>query len=127
MPILRYFTFVGGVLLTLLFVASSYFPEASAVRFADVAKPAVRVATDRVGPPRVDFDTRMRAEIVPSSVAEYLQREQTSVAEAQPSTPPSAPGVSIKIERKKTRVAKRLDRGRMAAGSQRFQPFHFTW
>jgi hypothetical protein len=88
MPILRYFTFVGGALLTLLFVASTYFPEASAVRYADVAKPAVQVASDRVGPPRVDFDTHMRTEIAPASIAGIpLQQEPISVAEAQANRP----------------------------------------
>jgi hypothetical protein len=33
----------------------------------------------------------------------------------------------IKIERKKTKVAKRADRQKMAANPQGFQPFHLTW
>jgi len=54
MPIIRYFAFVGGALLALLFVASSYFPEPGAVKIADATKPVVRVASDRMGPTRRD-------------------------------------------------------------------------
>jgi hypothetical protein len=127
MPIIRYFAFVGGALLALLFVASSYFPGPSAVKIADAAKPVVRVASDWIGPPRVDLDTATQTEIVPAPVAEVLQQEPTSVAEVQPSVPLSTPGASIKIERKKTPVSKRVDRRRMAANPQGFQPFHLTW
>lgn len=128
MLILRYFTFVGGALVALLFIGSYYFPEASVVRSADVAKPAVRVVSDRAGPPRVDFDTNMRIEIASVPVAEVLQQEPTRLVESQASTPPLfTPEVPIKVERKKTRVTKRVDRRRMAAGLQGFQPFHLTW
>jgi hypothetical protein len=125
MPIIRYFSFVGGALLALLFVASSYFPEPGAVKIADAAKPVVRVASDWIGPPRVDLDTGTQTEIAP--VAKILQQEPTTVAEVQPSVPLSTPGASIKIERKKTQGSKRVDRRRMAANPQGFQPFHLTW
>jgi len=128
MPIIRYFAFVGGALLALLFVASSYFPEPGAVKIADATKPVVRVASDRMGPPRVDFDTALQpAEIVPVPVTKNLQQDPTSVAEAEPSVPLSTPGASIKIERKKTQGLKRVDRRRMAANPQGFQPFHLAW
>ena len=127
MPIIRYFTFVGGALLALLFVGSSYFPEPNAVKYDEVAKPVVRVTSDRVGPPRVDFDTRMRLESVLTSTAEVQQQEPTDFAGVQPSALLSTPGASIKIERKKIRVAKRVDRRRMATNPLGFQPFHLTW
>jgi len=53
MPLLRYFTVVGGALLVLLLVVSSYFPETEAVNHSDAARPVIRAASDRVGPPRV--------------------------------------------------------------------------
>jgi hypothetical protein len=126
MPIFRYFTFVGAALLALLFGASSYFAETSTVTPANVAQPVVRVASDRAGPPRVDFDTQMRTEISPASIPEIQQRESTSVPDALPSTPLSAPRVPIKTERKKSRVTKRVDARTIAAGLQGFQPFHLT-
>jgi hypothetical protein len=127
MPLLRYFTFVGGALLALLIVVSSYFPETETITHRDVARPVIRIASDRVGPPRVDIDTRVQTGVVPTSVPDNLQRAPARVAEAQLSAPLSTPAAPIKIERKKARVAKRPDRQRMAANPQGFQPFHLTW
>jgi hypothetical protein len=128
MPLLRYFTFVGGALLALLIVVSSYFPETETITHRDVARPVIRIASDRVGPPRVDIDTRAQTEVVPTSVPEILQQAPARVAEAQLSAPPPTRAAApFKIERKKTRVVKRVDRQRMAANPQGFQPFHLTW
>ena len=128
MPLIRYFTFVGGALLALLIVVSSYLPETETITRPDAARPVIRIASDRVGPPRVDIDTRVQIAVVPASVPEILQQAPARVAEAQLSaqlpTPAAAP---IKIERNKTRVAKRPDRQRMAANPQGFQPFRSTW
>jgi hypothetical protein len=125
MPLLRYFTFVGGALLALLIVVSSYLPETETITRPDTAMPVIRIASDRVGPPRVDIDTRLQIAVVPASVPEILQQAPARVAEAQPPLP--TPAAPVRIERKKTRVAKRVDRQRMAANPQGFQPFHLTW
>ena len=128
MPLLRYFTVVGGALLALLFAVSSYFPETEAVNHTDVARPVIRTASDRVGPPRVDIDTRVQTAAAPTSIPDILQQAPTPDAEAQLSAPlPTSAAAPIKIERKKTRVAKRPNRERMAANPQGFQPFHLTW
>jgi hypothetical protein len=130
MPLLRYFTFVGGALLALLIVVSSYFPETETITHRDVAGPVIRIASVRAGPPRVDIDTRVQNAVVPTSVPETLQQAPARVAEAQLSAPlPTSAAATIKIERKKpgTGAAKRPDRQRMAANPQRFQPFHLTW
>ena len=128
MPLLRYFIFVGGALLALLIVVSSYFPETETITYRDVARPVIRIASDRVGPPRVDIDTRVQTAVVPSSAPDILQQAPARVAEAQLSAPlPTTAAAPIKIERKKTRIARRPDRQRMAANPQGFQPFHLTW
>jgi hypothetical protein len=128
MPLLRYFTVVGGALLALLFVVSSHFPETEKINHTDVARPVIRTASDRVGPPRVDIDTRVQTAAAPTSIPEILQQAPTPDAEAQLSAPlPTPAAAPIKIERKKTRVAKRPNRERMAANPQGFQPFHLTW
>jgi hypothetical protein len=128
MPLLRYFTFVGGALLALLVVVSSYFPGTETITYRDVPRQVIRIASDRVGPPRVDIDTRVQTAVVPTPVPDILQQAPPRVAEAQLSaslpTPAAAP---IKIERKKTRIARGPDRRRMAANPQGFQPFHLTW
>jgi|SRR5450631_4465733 hypothetical protein len=128
MPLLRYFIFVGGALLALLIVVSSCFPETETITHSDVARPVIRIVSDRMGPPRVDIDTRVQTAVIPTSVPEILQQAPARVAEAQVSAPPPTPAAAaIKIERKKTMVAKRPDRQRMAANPQGFQPFHLTW
>ena len=128
MPLLRYFTFVGGALLALLIVVSSYFPETETITHRDVARPVIRIASDRVGPPRVDIDTRVQTAVAPISVPEVPQQAPARAAEAQLSAPLATHAAApIKIERKKTRIAKRPDRQRMAANPQGFQPFRLTW
>jgi hypothetical protein len=64
MPVLRYFFYVGGVLLALLFVANAYGPEpqivsstASASAVDSSAIPMIRIRSDRKWPERVVFDT----------------------------------------------------------------------
>lgn len=128
MPLLRYFIFVGGALLALLIVVSSCFPETETITHSDVARPVIRIVSDRMGPPRVDIDTRVQTAVIPTSAPEILRQAPARVAEAQVSAPPPTPvAAAIKIERKKTTVAKRPDRQRMAANPQGFQPFHLTW
>jgi hypothetical protein len=128
MPLLRYFTFVGGALLALLVVVSSYFPATEIITHPDVPRPAIRIGSDRVGPPRVDIDTRVQTAVVPTPVPDILQQAPARVAEAQLSASLSTTAAApIKIERKKTRVARRPDRQRVAANPQGFQPFHLTW
>ena len=128
MPLLRYFIFVGGALLALLIVVSSCFPETETITHSDVARPVIRIVSDRTGPPRVDIDTRVQTAVVPTSVPEILQQAPARIAEAQVSaSPPTPPAPAIKIKRKKTTVAKRPDRQRMAANPQGSLPFRSTW
>jgi hypothetical protein len=128
MPLLRYFTFVGEALLALLIVVSSYLPDTETITPRDVARPVIRIASDRMGPPRVDIDTRVQAAVAPTSVPEVPQQAPSRVAEAQLGAPLATPAAApTKIERKKTRTAKRPDRQRMAANPQGFQPFRLTW
>jgi|SRR5712672_1555611 len=127
MPLLRYFTFVGGALMALLFVVSSCFPEAEAVTHHDVIRPVIRIASDKVGPPRVDFDTRVQTAAVPALVPDLMPQAPAREADAQLASPLPTPAAPIRIERKKTRIAKRPDHQRMAANHQGLQPFHLTW
>jgi hypothetical protein len=127
MPLLRYFTVVGGALLALLFVVSSYFPQTVTLNHSDVARPVIRIASDRVGPQRVNIDTRVQTAVVPTSVPDILPQTPARDAEAQLSASLPTPAAPVKIERKKTRVAKRFNSQRMAANPPGFQPFHLTW
>jgi hypothetical protein len=143
MPLLRYFTYVGAALLAILFAVTPFLPKTETVTHQDVARPVIRIASDRVGPPRVDFDTSRQTTVVPASVASILPRASALDARAELVAPPatSAAPVEIepkvepkleakvepKIEQRKAKVAKRPDRQRMASNPQGPQPFHLTW
>ena len=70
MPLLRYFLFVGGVLLALLFISDAYLPKLpDAVRAdADAPVTAIRIHSDRKWPERIVFDTSLPT-IAPAQVA----------------------------------------------------------
>jgi hypothetical protein len=130
MLVFRYFTFVGGALLALLIGVSSFLPEPETITRPEAARPVIRIASDSVGPPRVDIDTRVQITVVPASIpevpphaAEILPQAPARVAQVQLNAPPRTPVLPARIERKKTRIAKRPDRQRMAANPQGFQPF----
>jgi hypothetical protein len=88
-----------------------------------------RNPSDAHGDVRSIWDhTRVQTAVVSTSAPAILQQAPALVAEAQLSAPlPTPAAAAIKIERKKTKVAKRPDRQRMAANPQGFQPFHLTW
>src|SRR5205809_6301606 len=114
MPLLRYFTVAGGALLALLFVVSGYFPETETISRSDVARPVIRIASDRVGPPRVEIDTHVQDAAIPASIPDITQQVPARVAEAGLGASPQTRAVAVKTERK-TRVAKRPDSQKMAA------------
>jgi hypothetical protein len=135
MPLLRYFTYVGGALLALLIVASYVIPDTPTPPAHDASKPVIRIASNRVvGPPRVDIDTSLQT--VPSAVALLVapraprppaREAMAQLAPPQPAAAIAAPATATKIEHKKTRIARRPDRRLVAAYPQPFQPFRWTW
>lgn len=87
MPLMRYFVFVGGVLLTLLFVADAFLPAppvaVSTKSAVDLS--VIRIHSDRKWPERVVFDTS-RPTITPApapatpTVAEAPSAQKTAAA-----------------------------------------------
>jgi hypothetical protein len=144
MPLARYFLYVGGVLLTLLFTFDAYLTEVPVAQRAYPNVPVIRIHSDRKWPDRVVFDTSLPAvpvpprqtaiveERVPSSptVADVAvnEREREAFALLQPSDPkhlqPSAPGRRAVTQQRQRRIAKRhvIPRSMLAAR----QP-HFGW
>ena len=58
MPLARYFLWVGGVLLALLFVADARLPALPvAEATTDVPSPIIRIHSERKWPDRIVFDT----------------------------------------------------------------------
>jgi hypothetical protein len=83
MPLARYFFYVGGVLLTLVFLLDACLSGLPVMESSHVDSPIIRIHSDRKWPERIVFDTT-RPTIVPAP---------TAVVEGSPAT---ASGVSIK-------------------------------
>jgi hypothetical protein len=146
MPVARYFLFVGGVLLALLFIADAYAPTVPMVNAtetgnvaAGVNKSVIRIRSDRKWPERVVFDTNLPT-IVPAQAAETtgsVSAPPTNVAEISAKTrtldsyaqlkPPETRKLEPKPQHKrkiaKTRIAPPV---MMVAQQPRFGFFN-TW
>ncbi|PJG54009.1 hypothetical protein CVM73_16410 [Bradyrhizobium forestalis] len=84
MPILRYFIFVGGALLALLFVADFVFPAAPVVQAIVTAsndQPLIRIRSDRHLPERVVLDTSQPTIAAPAVKTAAVAAPQPPVQE----------------------------------------------
>ncbi|MBH5367928.1 hypothetical protein [Bradyrhizobium glycinis] len=86
MPIFRYFIFVGGALLTLLFAANVVFPapspEAHVVATAANDQPLIRIRSDRHLPERVVLDTSQPTIVAPAVQTAAVAAPQPPVQES---------------------------------------------
>jgi hypothetical protein len=73
MPVLRYFLFVGGSLLALLFAVDAYVPKEPVVTAAEASaptdNPTLRIRSDRKWPERIVFDTSVPTIVPPAQTA----------------------------------------------------------
>jgi hypothetical protein len=76
MPVARYFLFVGGVLLALLYGLDAVLPKLPAADQSEAAVdlPVIRIHTDRKWPERVVFDTS-----VPTFIPEQLAKTEAVI------------------------------------------------
>ena len=85
MPLLRYFLFVGGALLALLFAVDAFAPAVPAATAANASvtidSPTLRIRSDRKWPERIVFDTSLPTIVPPV---------QTVAAQASLPTEPGA-------------------------------------
>jgi hypothetical protein len=83
MPVARYFLFVGGILLALLFAFDAYAPGRPVVDQAETAAnlPAVRIHTDRRWPAAVVFDTSLPT-ITPAAVPVLTATADAAIPDA---------------------------------------------
>ena len=90
MPLARYFMFVGGVLLALLFIVGAELPKQPAVEIADTAAelPTIRIHTDRKWPEPVVFDTNISAETQPTIMLLKGASAQPAPANTADGSPP---------------------------------------
>ncbi|WP_445216005.1 hypothetical protein ACKWRH_27005 [Bradyrhizobium sp. Pa8] len=85
MPIFRYFVFVGGALLALLFAAGYVLPSqpgAPAIVTASNDQPLIRIRSDRHLPERVVLDTSQPTIAAPAVKTAAVVAPQPSVQEA---------------------------------------------
>jgi hypothetical protein len=68
MPLARYFLYVGGVLLTLLFILDAWFPRFPVAERANADLLVIRIHSDRKWPERIVFDTSLPT-IIPPQIA----------------------------------------------------------
>jgi hypothetical protein len=94
MPLVRYFFFVGGALLALLFVFDAYAPPLAVADRTEAAAdfPVIRINSDRKWPERIVFDTSVpaivpaqlaKAETVPTPIAAVVAADRVRAAFAQ--------------------------------------------
>ncbi len=122
MPVVRYFMYVGGVLLALLFISDAFRPKLAVADRTDTATelPAIRIHSDRKWPERVVLDTSIptivpaqtvKAEAIvppPTPVADLSAKTRVREAFAQFVSPePKKPEAKLQRKRKiaKSRVA----------------------
>ena len=124
MPLARYFFYVGGVLLALLFVLDAYFPNAPVAERANANLPVIRIHSERRWPERIVFDTSLPT-IIPPRIASdeggipsraaatgvSVKRGREAFALMQPSNAkrlePSAPGRRELKPQRQRKIVKR--------------------
>ncbi|MGZ5870757.1 MAG: hypothetical protein ACXWKP_01455 [Bradyrhizobium sp.] len=67
MPLARYFLFIGGVLLALLFVSDAYLPKPPVADKANPDLPFIRIHSDQKWPERVVYNTNLPT-IIPAHI-----------------------------------------------------------
>jgi hypothetical protein len=83
MPLARYFFFVGGVLLALLFISDAVLPKLPMAAGTDLGtdRSSLRINSDRKWPERVVFDTSIPP-IVPVQTAATVEAVTTPATDA---------------------------------------------
>ena len=140
MPVVRYFMYVGGALLALLFILGLFLPKSPVVDRTDSAAelPAIRIHSDRKWPERVVFDTSIptvvpaqtaKAEAIapsPTPVADVSARVRVREAFAQ-MVPPEPKKPEAKPQRKRKIAKNRVAPPMIQVAQQPRFGFFNTW
>jgi hypothetical protein len=118
-PLCRYFAFVGGLLLGMLFIADWYFPSASSQTFlreASVDKSIIRIKSAHKWPEPITIDTSLPTIVPPLPVlARAIAINQPRDAFAQLNSPLAKASEDPGPVRAKRKVATRARPKRIAA------------
>ena len=68
MPLARYFLYVGGALLALLFISDPYLPKLPATDRAEFRSANIYIHSDQKWPERIVYDTSLTT-VVPAQIA----------------------------------------------------------
>ena len=68
MPLARYFLYVGGALLALLFISDPYLPKLPAAEWGNSPPAIIHIHSDQKWPERIVYDTSLPT-IVPAQIA----------------------------------------------------------
>jgi hypothetical protein len=68
MPLARYFLYVGGALLALLFVFDPYLPKLPAAAFGKSPSTTIHIHSDHKWPERIVYDTSLST-VIPTQIA----------------------------------------------------------
>ncbi|MHC4049885.1 hypothetical protein [Bradyrhizobium sp. 25ACV] len=121
MPIVRYFVFVGGLLLALLFAADRYLP--APVERNDATDPdrtTIRIRSARSIPEKIVFDTRPRADLPKMAQTHPMPEEpRQSAREAMASLPAALPLDAKKEPPERKRAEARPQAKRWAKSARR--------
>lgn len=85
MPVARYFLFVGGVLLALLFALDAFVPQQVAVASSSgssIDKTVVRIRSDQKPPERVVYDMSLPTIVPPAAKTQVAAVRPAPVADA---------------------------------------------
>lgn len=104
MPIARYFLYVGGVLLALLWMADWYLPKLPEAESTESVPPSIRIHSERKWPERVVYDTSVQivtASPPPSAQADTQGGVSGGVREAFAQVQPADAGKAQSADQKK--------------------------
>ena len=132
MPVARYFLFVGGLLLALLFALDAFAPQQVAVAINSVPsidKTVVRIRSDQKPPERVVYDTSLPTIVPPAAKTQIAAVPPVPVVDATAQTrvrDTFAQFVPAEAKKLEKQVEPQAPRKRKIAKSRPAQPLRFA-
>lgn len=134
MPLARYFLYVGGALLALLFISDPYLPKLPAAEWGDSPAAIIHIHSVQKWPERIDYDTSQPT-LVPAQIANIEAKvaapelvASTAAREAFAQLqPPSRPSDARKSEPKLQRHHKIAKRRAAPPARLAAQQMQFGW
>ena len=133
MPVARYFLFVGGVLLALLFALDAFAPQQVAVASnaaPSIDKTVVRIRSDQKPPERVVYDTSLPTIVPPAAAKTQIAAvppapvaDTTAQVRVRDTFAQFVPAEAKKVEKQ---VEPQAPRKRRIAKSRPAQPLRFA-